>query len=531
MNPSNGFRSKASSNDTITASTSSKIFGNLRTQQGRLSKIAVLEVNRENITTIWPYLLISIRNASFISLDLELSGLGIRKGWSSQSLEDRYQVIRESARSRAILSIGISIFRLLKRKETDQKKRVKYQCQVFNILSLCAAPFVVEPDGLQFLARHKFDFNRLINLGVSYGGDTARKNGCATYDTLKALWEEILSASVPITLHNGIVDLAFIYQHFYSNLPETLVEFLANICDWFTLDESGTPGLFDSKYLAEYSARLKASYLEYVFRKCQRDNAIEASSSRAYISIEFDDLPLSNDSIRTAFDVVDCQLPNPFLEAVIVPNGVSERDAELICKKYATFGFCNLNEKCNLMHNVDLVLDLEEQKQLKLRRRRKHRYDYASKGIRIEDDRQEERAANDGSEEGDELLTDKSSSIVTVDNSKVRDCSMELDNRLEEVASRSISDIERSAVGCHRAGVDSFMTGFSVIFMSRMNVLRKGCFNSEEGNRLPLRGKPIPLIIRKSEFTKRTEDHSIKWERIEKERSRIKHLRTVTLNS
>lgn len=25
------------------------------------------------------------------------------------------------------------------------------------------------------------------------------------------------------------------------------------------------------------------------------------------------------------------------------------------------------------------------------------------------------------------------------------------------------------------------MTGFSVVFMSRMNILRKGCFNPEEG--------------------------------------------------
>uniref|UniRef100_A0A915C9P9 C3H1-type domain-containing protein n=1 Tax=Parascaris univalens TaxID=6257 RepID=A0A915C9P9_PARUN len=528
MKPSNGVQIKASNND-ITVSTSSEIFANLRTQQGRLSKIAVLDINNENITIVWPYLLISIRNASFISLDLELSGLGIRKGWSSQSLEDRYEVIRASAQTRAILSIGISVFRLLKRKETDHKKRIKYQCQVFNILTLCAAPFVVEPDGLQFLARHKFDFNHLINHGVSYGGDIARKNG--GYDTLKGLWEEILSASVPLTFHNGIVDLVFIYQHFYSNLPATLVEFLANICDWFTLDESGTPGFFDSKYLAEYSARLKASYLEYVFRKCQRDNAVEASSSRAYISIEFDDLPLSNDSIKTAFDVVDCQLPNAFLEAVIVTNSVSERDAELICKKYAAFGFCNLNEKCNLVHNVDLVLDLEERKQLKLRRRRKHRYDYAAKGIRIEDDRQEEKTSNDGSEEGSELLTDNSCSIMTADNSEVPDCSMELDNGLKEAASRSIGDMERNALGCHRAGVDSFMTGFSVAFMSRMNVLRKGCFNSEEGNRLPLRGKATPLIIRKSEFAKRTKDHCIIWERIGKERSRIKHLRTLTFSS
>lgn len=67
----------------------------------------------------------------------------------------------------------------------------------------------------------------------------------------------------------------------------------------------------------------------------QRDNAFEASSSRAYISVEFDDFPMTNDHIRSAFDLVDCHLPDPFLEAVIVPTSVTERDTQLICKKYA----------------------------------------------------------------------------------------------------------------------------------------------------------------------------------------------------
>lgn len=83
---------------------------------------------------------------------------------------------------------------------------------------------------------------------------------------MKALWHEVLCAGVPITLHNGLIDLAFIYQHFYSILPETFSEFIVNISDWFLLPEDN-PGLYDSKYIAEYITRFKASFLEYVFRK------------------------------------------------------------------------------------------------------------------------------------------------------------------------------------------------------------------------------------------------------------------------
>ncbi|KHN74739.1 Target of EGR1 protein 1 [Toxocara canis] len=439
----------------------------LRTQQGRLSKIVVLEVNSENLDSIWPYLLVCIKNSSFISLDLELSGLGIQKGWSAQSVEDRYRVICDSAKSRAVLSVGVSTFQLLKRKETDKKKRIKYKCQVFNILALSAAPFTVEPDGLQFLAQHNFDFNRLINLGVPYGRNAARKNGKAKQDVLTVLWGEILSACVPITLHNGIIDLAFIYQHFYSDLPEKLDEFLANICDWFTLDESGTPGLFDSKYLAECSAYMKASYLEYVFRKCQRDNATEASSARAYISLEFDDLTMANDRIRNAVDVIDCRLPDEFLEAAIVPRSVSEKDAQMICKNFAAFGFCKPSQRCCRTHNMDLILDLEEQKQSKasfkefntlkdlVRQRRRRRYDYASKRIRTGEEQEHDAAPNSSkhSDVEEELTLEGTSpsSLVTNDSKmeQVEQC-VDLDQAdfdEQKVKCRPICEMKRTVIG------------------------------------------------------------------------------------
>lgn len=83
---------------------------------------------------------------------------------------------------------------------------------------------------------------------------------------MKTLWHEILCAAIPVTLHNGLIDLGFIYQHFYSVLPETFNEFIVNISDWFLLP-GDIPGLYDSKYIAEYITRFKASFLEYVFRK------------------------------------------------------------------------------------------------------------------------------------------------------------------------------------------------------------------------------------------------------------------------
>ncbi|PIO61665.1 hypothetical protein TELCIR_16803, partial [Teladorsagia circumcincta] len=87
-----------------------------KSTSARLDQIQVIEVCRTNLDAIWPYLLVSLKQADFIAIDL-----------------------------------------------------------VFNILSLCAEPFTVEPEALEFLGKHAFDFNRLIDIGVRYYPSTVSK--------------------------------------------------------------------------------------------------------------------------------------------------------------------------------------------------------------------------------------------------------------------------------------------------------------------------------------------------------------------
>ncbi|VIO94710.1 Uncharacterized protein BM_BM6892 [Brugia malayi] len=440
-----------------------------RSRKGYLSNIVVIEVNKENLSITWPYLLLSIRNASFISLDLELSGLGIQKGWLAKSFEERYNVIRQSAQSRSVLSVGIATFQLVSRKETDAKKKLKYKCQVFNILTLCTVPFIVEADGLQFLSKHKFDFNRWINLGIPYGNDTEKGN------TVKTLWHEVLCAAVPITLHNGLIDLAFIYQHFYSALPETFSEFVVSVSDWFLLSE-GIPGLYDSKYIAEYITRFKASFLEYVFRKCQRENAIEQARNRLYVSIEFD-FESTETHLKNTVDIVDCKLPDNFdASASTESYFITDEQKNSLCKRYS------------------------------VRERRKRRYDYESK--------LSEPGYTDGQK--DKIL------VSTVINEKtvVKHGETKTSANLTQT-----TNLLQSVTGCHRAGVDSFMTGFAVVFMQRMNLLRTGNFDPKCGNKMALPGTMTPLVLQKSDYVKAVNDHVAKWTEIERERNRRIELR------
>ncbi|VBB27199.1 unnamed protein product [Acanthocheilonema viteae] len=474
-----------------------------RSHKGYLSNIVVIEVNKENLNITWPYLLLSIRHASFLSIDLELSGLGIQKGWLAKSLEERYDVIRKSAQSRSVLSVGIATFQLISRKKTDAKKKLKYKCQVFNILTLCTVPFVVEADGFQFLSKHKFDFNRWVSLGIPYDSDTEKGN------TMKILWHEVLCAAVPITLHNGLIDLTFIYQHFYSVLPETFNEFIVNISDWFLLP-GDIPGLYDSKYIAEYITRFKASFLEYVFRKCQRENVIEQARNRLYVSIEFDSTPAET-HLKNTVDIVNCKLPDNFgANASVELCRLSDEQKDSLCKRYSNYGFCRTRD-CSYVHDVDILLSLEDQKQAKVRERRKRRYDYESKLSELgpTDDRK------------DKVLVSSSTKQRTAVNDLISINTLEQERAMKTSFNPTQpTNLLQSVTGCHRAGVDSFMTGFAVVFMQRMNLLRTGNFDPKCGNRIALPGKMTPLVLHKSDYTKAADSHVAKWIEIERERNR-----------
>lgn len=118
----------------------------------------------------------------------------------------------------------------------------------------------MEPDALQFLVDHGFDFNLQYAKGLSYRRGSPKANDSDTR-TLRVLIKEILVARKPIVVHNGLVDLIFLYGNFVADLPTSLQSFVADVAELFP------GGVYDTKFVADFCARYSASYLEYVFRK------------------------------------------------------------------------------------------------------------------------------------------------------------------------------------------------------------------------------------------------------------------------
>ena len=78
---------------------------------------------------------------------------------------------------------------------------------------------------------------------------------------LKDVFNTILKSEKPIVVHNGFVDLTFLYDSFYTELPKTQSVFAADLCDMFPL------GIYDTKYISEFHQSYPATFLEYLFKK------------------------------------------------------------------------------------------------------------------------------------------------------------------------------------------------------------------------------------------------------------------------
>jgi len=89
-----------------------------------------------------------------------------------REIDDRYCSVCEVAKTRSIISLGLSCFKRQHESDSDGKFKETntstFLVQTFNIFVLCSETYVVEPLALQFLVSHGFDFNRQYAQGLPY---------------------------------------------------------------------------------------------------------------------------------------------------------------------------------------------------------------------------------------------------------------------------------------------------------------------------------------------------------------------------
>ena len=111
-----------------------------------------------------------------------------------------------------------------------------------------------------FLVENGFDLNNHIKNGIPFYPGNGTEDS-AYNEALRSLFLLITSLSIPIIVHNGLLDLIFIYNSFYAELPSQLSVFLCDLTEMFK------GGIYDTKYIADYIDREESSFLAFLFRK------------------------------------------------------------------------------------------------------------------------------------------------------------------------------------------------------------------------------------------------------------------------
>ncbi|KGL74235.1 Target of EGR1 protein 1, partial [Tinamus guttatus] len=359
-----------------------------------------------------------------------------------------------------------------------------YRAQVYNLTLLCAEDYVVEPQSVQFLVQHGFDFNKQYSQGIPYhkGNDKGNENQSRG---VRTFFLELIRAKKPLILHNGLIDLVFLYQCFYAHLPESLGTFTA------------------------------ASYLEYAYKKCKRENCKLQDAGSQHLSVEFCSYPAS----------MSRYIDYRALEEA--KHNAGEANKVPVCEKFSAYGWCPNGTKCPQSHNIDLIID-EDDKVWEKRKKRKHKW---KRRKNVEGSAKEAEQGSSGQEmelaqNGEEGPPRKQScpcepaaamelagSTGSAGDRHTEETDMEPEGT--ETASAAGKPRESSQGGTHRAGFDAFMTGY---VMAYVRMLKKGTGTDDDGgpwlpechNKLYLSGKSVPLQIVKSSFSKSSKAHNQK---------------------
>ncbi|KAJ3300210.1 Target of EGR1, member 1 (Nuclear) [Borealophlyctis nickersoniae] len=384
-------------------------------------------------------------------------------------------------------------------------KETRFLVHNFTFLMLREDDYVVSPKSMAFLVDNGFDFNKQFQDGILYkpGNDEEIANPVkAALDSnhiMRSIFHHVLERNVPVCLHNGLLDLLFLYQSFYAELPAQLGSFNADLTEMFP------GGLYDTKYIAEFVTREKASFLAYLFRKYERDHLERNLTKRKdYLCFEIQQrLP--------SIEKKDTPLPS------VNPKRPALDTGKPYCEQYAAHGYCNEGRHCHRTHDLDLILDevdVESTAGKATRRRKRQKMMEAKKALESDGTSQSDSvsgmqaAAGDDKEERKTNLVEMSTAVSTASVAPALPPSSPaiISGPDPKTMSADASLFEKY----HSACFDAYMTGF--IFAHQC--LEYPSHREEHRNRMYLMGKQIPLLLSGSNFSKTSKNHQQKRSRL-----------------
>ena len=397
-------------------------------------------------------LLHALQRASLVSIDCEFSGLGlshynkdsnvsVRDG----NIERRYEALREVVGEYALLSIGLTIvyspslasYFLRDADPNDTSFEFDFmdvlssaEIECWEIWTRRDDSFRMDASSMQFLVSNGFDMSAHITQAIPYPNPF-----------LKDIFSSITSTSTCrksgqklVVMHNGFLDLMYLYDSLYNRLPRRLDTFISDVSSLF-------PSLVDTKYVSDYVYREPVSFLAYLFHKYQQSADVNGDRKL------FELVKKRVESVKLPSETV-----TPTTDCIEEVDEIVELGVKDVCEQFAYHGHCQ-DRPCPKSHNIDLILLFHQQRAL----------EPAAKRART--------------------TSDKPKKKFVVKNSNV-DATTVLEVKSEEVGKG------------HAAWMDSYMT--LLTFLYQLKNYRDGDALREWVGRVYLIGKNVPLLLRKS---------------------------------
>ncbi|RIA97309.1 ribonuclease CAF1 [Glomus cerebriforme] len=428
-----------------------------------------IDVTKENLTSVQHIIEQALNCASFIALDTEFTGLGGKEANTrAPNIEERYVNLCKVVKTHALVAFGLTVFEEVTNdvQGVSESLEKQYNVHNFNFNLLSQVDHIISPQSLQFLSDSGFDFNKQIRKGIPYtpGCDKSNSNVNDPNSIMRSLFSYILTRNVPIVVHNGFLDLIYLYYSFYTDLPSKLNTFIADLSEMF----SG--GIIDTKYIADFVTREKSSFLAYLFRKYEReqvDNKFSGNKEYLFLIIQDDTKNTHNNNQVFQSNQLEISITN-FSE-----EKFSNRPQNInYCEQYALHGFCKQRMRCGNSHDLDFILDSQAKEAETKRKKRK----LNQNRIQVSKDVYQSTEYVSASEPPTLLPSTKPDQFEMY----------------------------------HSAYFDAYMTGF--IFARQILKYSKTKVMNEYKNKLYLIGKNLPLLVEKSQFSKTSDGHNKKYD-------------------
>ncbi|TPX46987.1 hypothetical protein SeMB42_g03014 [Synchytrium endobioticum] len=470
------------------------------------------EVTVHNILSMRFGIQMAINRAVFIAFDAEFSGLGERRqAIRSESVATRYQALAKVAQSYALLTLGLTTFEpapstASTSSSQDATLEHPYVVNNFSFLLKCQKDFTVSSASLSFLADTGLDLSRVMRDGIPYTPGVPTPSDTPTSDDsmtnpeqcLRALFQYALSKRVPFIIHNGLLDICFLYEALYTQLPDTLESFVADLCEMFP------GGIYDTKYIADFVDRENTSFLAYLYRKYEREQVTKKLKGEMHYLTFAPSQPLV---VKASSKMA---VTNGGAEGV---QGKSSKKHRLYCEQFASYGYCKNGRNCPNSHNLDVILDCEENGSLKNMKKKLRK-------IKTEDTS----SKDDGTTSPDSAGANDKEDTST----KTEDINMEVadgtahdkapgkkeqpyfnssSSAITSHAAKSLPATTAVFEVYHSAAFDAYMTGCVFARQQLHHTVKGGNGVKEHVNKINVMGKDKPLLIQVSPWSKTSQRH------------------------